>query len=232
MKRGRLGSFSKIALVSVFLFAGCTAPPPMHQEEAAAVVAGLLSVASCPFTAFGEMAFSLNGETYHCAIETSSSGPGELEADFIGPFGITLASLHASGGSGVITLQGKQKRFDSTTSIDELLQMQGNGRFTFAEVEPLLEGMVPAVWRDPLRRQPDSIINESRTIRALWKTDSIKLHAQIHKKHRQMEVLEFLFDSGEQVVMGAIKNGRAHLIEMHETDGSYIIVNYEQLKCR
>ena len=182
------------ALAAAAFLAGCTVPPPLQRSEVTSLFSPMFSREQPgPVTAYGEVTFAVNGEIHSGGIEVRSDS-GTFMADFYGPMGIMIGSIDASSNRGTMRFQGKVREFDLAQTIDSL-PFGWKKSITFRELFRIMLGHVPPDFEAPLQKPADTIINGSRTITSLWKTDSFEISALIKKKPPEVREVVFIFKS-------------------------------------
>jgi hypothetical protein len=220
-------------VASVLVLAACSVPPPLQKGDLPSLFAPLFSVRGCTaVVASGEVKVCIDGETHTGSVDVGRSNDGRFEATFYGPFGMTLGSIRATADSGTATFdQGAYALFPDRTM--GALPFTWGSDLTFGELEDILVGGIPVAYASRLLQRPDSIIEGRRTISALWKTDTVDVRAEVHRRSQQIVAVTLVLKKRvpfPQVAFGSFKEGRAHKIELRENDRNYFLLRYTKVK--
>lgn len=217
---------------AVFLFAGCSMPPPLKTDDVPPLSAGLFPEQNFrQVTALGKVELSIDGETHAGTAEVRWKNTGELSADFYAPLGIIVASVKAADGRGKVVFDDKEYTFTMTQTMDSLPFAWGRD-LTFGDLARILLAQPPALYGSYLKNQPDSLAHERRTISIWWKTDSIGAELRIRRRSHEPEKVMFVCKKRSafwSLTMSAFAHQRAQKIELRENDKNYFSIRYTEV---
>ena len=211
----------------------CSPPPPMVQpEDLGPVFAPLYPNHDVEaVTAFGEADIAMSGEAHSGSVETKWTKSG-FQADFYGPLGVLIASIHADSINGLATIRDKEYVFNVKSTM-EALPFSWGSDLTFGEFAKVMTGRLPAAIKPQLEKRPDSVFQEKKTIFALWKTDSLCIQAKIGRRTEKIERITLIFKKKQPflyLTFESFKEGIAHKIELRENDANYFLIKYTKVK--
>lgn len=221
----------------IILPGSCSPPPPLDLRHPADLCGSFFPFAAIgPGAAFGDVTIRNNGEVQNGSVEIKQDRDGLIKADFYGPLGIAVASLHADSLQGSIAFDDREYTFTHNKTMDTLPVTWGKG-LTFGDFLRILSGRIPSAtaMETLCKKQPDSLVKKRNAIIALWKTDSMEMRAEISGKSRQLAAISFYFKKQEPfwfLNMGSFKRGIAHKIEFSENDGNYFLIKYTKVTLR
>jgi hypothetical protein len=225
--------FLLICIIAFLLLNFCTPPPPLLTQDVPGAIGMMFTtVNSAGVKAFGEVRLAVDGEVHHCSIETHGDTEGRFTADFYAPLGITVGSIRSDRTKGTVALETGNYTFSRMQTLDTLPFSWGHD-LTLADLQDILLGTVPASYAQRLSRQPDTFIDGKKAISVVWKTDTLDIAAKFLKRGKAAESFAFIYKKNgpiRSVTLGAMKNGRAHKIDLRENDRNYFSINYTDLK--
>jgi hypothetical protein len=225
--------FFFIGTVALWLVTGCTPPPPPNLGEVTSALSSFDGgTIPSSIKAYGTAEIAGNGEVHSGTIETRWA-PGGFAIGFYGPFGVSIASIQADSLQGTVAMKELHYSFDLDTIADSMPILRG-GAFTFREFGRVLAGIIPGRIGKIIEKRPDSMEkNKKNAIIALWKTDSLRISAEIGPRSKSVDRIAISFvksDPSWTLSYAGFKNGSVHKIEVRESDTNYFLINYSKVK--
>lgn len=215
------------------IIASCSPPPPLELQGLSDWRCSLgKAAATRSGRASGDITLRKNSEIHNGSFDLKIDRLGLVQADFYGPLGISIASLHADSLGGKIAIQDTVFSFGLNQTMNIVPFGWGNG-LTFVEFLDLVLGKIPVMAMEILcKDQPDSLIRKRNTIYALWKTDTVEMRLEINNKTRKIISAVFNFYKQvpfRQLRMASFHKGIAHKIRFRVNDENYFSINYKKV---
>ena len=227
--------FQQVAFASVLIgiIASCSPPPPVELQGLPDWRCSLgLAATTGSGRASGDITLRKNSEVRNGSFDLKIDRSGLVQADFYGPLGISIASLHADSLVGKIAIQDTVFSFGLNQTMNGFPPGLGNG-LTFVEFLDLVLGKIPVMATENLcKTQADSVVRKRNTIYALWKTDTVEMRLEINNKTRKIVSAGFNFYKQApfwQLRMGSFHKGIAHKIRFRVNDENYFSINYKKV---